>query len=93
MHGSRDDERKSAADLVTPRADEELTEGEANHRRGERQLNGSDRRVELGLDHGKGREVQVDRERAESGERAENENVDQPLAGGQGIARITTVVT
>ena len=83
-----EDERQAAADLVAPRADDELAEAEADHGAGERELHGRGGDAELVLQHGERRQVEVDRERAERRERAEHEHVDEALAAREEVAGV-----
>ena len=63
-------QRQAPADRVAPRADEQLAEAEPDRRRGEGQLHETLGGVELAQRSGERRQVQVDRERAERGERS-----------------------
>ncbi len=83
-----DEERELATDLVAPRAEDELPDAEADHRRREGQL---DRRLvgpELLGDDGEGQQVEVDRERPEADEQAERDDVQHAGAERERVAGV-----
>ena len=55
-------------------------EGEADHRAGQGELDHRGGGLEVRLEHRERRQVEVDRERAERGERAEQNDVQHPAA-------------
>ena len=85
MHSRRDDQRQATADLIAPRPDQQLPEGKSEGRRREGQLDEGGRDIQILLNDREGRQVQVDRERPERGERPEHEHIDEPLARQKGI--------
>lgn len=80
--------RCPASDPVTPRADEQLAQRESDGRGRESQLHRGCRDIEIGLHSRQRRQVHVNGERAESGQRAQDHDIDDALAMRDGIARM-----
>ena len=76
----------AAADLVAPRADQQLPETEADGRGRQRQLDRRRRDAEVALQRRQRRQVRVDRERPESGQRAQDQDVGEALATGERVS-------
>ena len=86
VHGACDDEGDAPAHPVAPRTDEQLANTEPEGRGGERELDDPRGHTEIFLQCRERGKVEIDREGAEGGERAEHDHVDEALAPGKGVS-------
>ena len=88
MHEARDDERHPSSDPIAEWTHEQLADTESDRRRREGQLDRRRPDPEVVLQRRKRREVEVDREWAESGQGTEHDHVDDPLPPGQRVSGV-----
>ncbi len=85
MQSGGQQQRGAPADLVAPRADQQLADRESDRGRGEGQLHSGVARAEVVGDARERRQVEIDRERAEGHQRSEGDDVDEALAARQRV--------
>ena len=88
VDGRGEHQRQPPADPVAPGSHQQLPEPEADSRRREGELDDRRRYREVALQRGKRRQVEVHGERAERGQRTEDEDVHESLPGRQRVSRV-----